>query len=165
MPPSPVATTCCTSPRRSVVSRQDANVLIGPARDGTLRVLGVATRAGVKRVGDDVSGRDGPAAARLRIASATKRSGPTPPIRNSTPTGVSKILAERAAWDFMTGSAPPTTLTTILPGAVFGPVLTTDNLGSVQIIQRLLKGSPAGIPAWDSRWWMSAIWRICTSAR
>jgi nucleoside-diphosphate-sugar epimerase len=33
-----------------------------------------------------------------------------------------------------------TTLTTILPGAVFGPVLTTENPGSVQIIGRLLQG-------------------------
>jgi hypothetical protein len=32
---------------------------------------------------------------------------------------------------------PPATLTTILPGAVFGPILTAANLGSVQIIQTL----------------------------
>lgn len=36
----------------------------------------------------------------------------------------------------------PTTLTTILPGAVFGPVRTASGLGSVQIIGRLLKGMP-----------------------
>jgi dihydroflavonol-4-reductase len=58
----------------------------------------------------------------------------------------SKILAERAAWDFMAGAPGPTTLTTILPSAVFGPVLTTENLGSVRIIQRLLEGRPPGIP-------------------
>src|SRR4029453_5242257 len=58
----------------------------------------------------------------------------------------SKVLAERAAWAFVAGSAGPTTLTTILPGAVFGPVLTKEKLGSVQIIQRLLDGRPAGIP-------------------
>ena len=46
----------------------------------------------------------------------------------------------------MTGATSPTTLTTILPGAVFGPVLTKEALGSVQIIQRLLDGSPAGLP-------------------
>ena len=34
----------------------------------------------------------------------------------------------------------------VLPGAVFGPVLTKEKLGSVQIIQRLLDGRPAGIP-------------------
>ena len=58
----------------------------------------------------------------------------------------SKILAERAAWDFMAEHAGRTSLTTILPGAVFGPVLTKANRGSVQIIQRLLEGRPAAIP-------------------
>lgn len=36
----------------------------------------------------------------------------------------------------------PTTLTTILPGAVFGPILTPTTLNSVQIIGRLVKGMP-----------------------
>jgi nucleoside-diphosphate-sugar epimerase len=58
----------------------------------------------------------------------------------------SKILAERAAWDFMAGYAGPTTMTTILPGAVFGPVLTRENRGSVEVIRRLLDGRPPGIP-------------------
>ena len=46
----------------------------------------------------------------------------------------------------MAGHTGRTSLTTILPGAVFGPVLTKANLGSVQIIQRLLEGRPAAIP-------------------
>jgi dihydroflavonol-4-reductase len=46
----------------------------------------------------------------------------------------------------MAGQSSATTLTTILPGAVFGPVLTHDNRGSVQVIQRLLDGRPPGIP-------------------
>ena len=60
---------------------------------------------------------------------------------------LSKILAERAAWDFMAAERGRATLTTILPGAVFGPVLTKDNLGSVQVIERLLQGHPPGIPS------------------
>jgi nucleoside-diphosphate-sugar epimerase len=123
----------------------DANALIGPARDGTLRVLGVATRAGVKRVVmTSAAAAARPPLDSDRVSDETIWADPADPQFDAY--RVSKILAERAAWDFMTGSAPPTTLTTILPGAVFGPVLTTDNLGSVQIIQRLLKGSPAGIP-------------------
>jgi len=34
----------------------------------------------------------------------------------------------------------------ILPGAVFGPILAAENLGSVQIIQGLLQGRPAAVP-------------------
>jgi len=35
----------------------------------------------------------------------------------------------------------------VLPGAIFGPVLSTENLGSVQFIDRLLRGKMPGIPS------------------
>jgi dihydroflavonol-4-reductase len=123
---------------------RDANALIGPARDGTLRVLRAAAKAGVKRVVmTSAAAAARPPLDSNRASDETIWADPADPQFDAY--RVSKILAERAAWDFMTG-AQPTTFTTILPGAVFGPVLTTDNLGSVQIIQRLLAGSPAGIP-------------------
>jgi nucleoside-diphosphate-sugar epimerase len=56
------------------------------------------------------------------------------------------VVAERAAWQFMSEQDGPTTLTTILPGAVFGPILSTDNLGSVRVLGRLLKGQLPGNP-------------------
>jgi nucleoside-diphosphate-sugar epimerase len=56
----------------------------------------------------------------------------------------SKTLAERAAWDCVAGT--DTALATILPGAVFGPLLDDDGSGSVQIIARLLGGKMPGIP-------------------
>ncbi|MFF1687674.1 MULTISPECIES: hypothetical protein [unclassified Streptomyces] len=40
----------------------------------------------------------------------------------------------------------PTELTTILPGAVFGPVLATSTIGSVGIVQRMLSGAMRGVP-------------------
>ena len=46
----------------------------------------------------------------------------------------------------MDTASGPTTLTTILPGAVFGPILGTDNLGTVQVIGRLLRGAMPGTP-------------------
>jgi len=58
----------------------------------------------------------------------------------------SKTVAEKAAWDFMASYAGPMTLATVLPGAVFGPILSTDSIGSVQIIERILKGSMPGSP-------------------
>src|SRR6266511_385953 len=58
----------------------------------------------------------------------------------------SKTLSEQAAWRFMEEDDGPTTLTTILPGAVFGPVLSAENLGSVQVIGRLLQGRVLGNP-------------------
>ena len=39
-----------------------------------------------------------------------------------------------------------TTLVTVLPGAILGPVLSPDGLGSVQIVQRMLNGKMPGTP-------------------
>ena len=124
---------------------RDPNTLIAPARDGTLRVLRAATKAGVKRVVmTSAAATARPPLDSNRISDETVWADPAD--RQFDAYRRSKILAERAAWDFMAGHAGPTSLTTILPGAVFGPVLTKENLGSVQIIKRLLEGRPGAIP-------------------
>jgi nucleoside-diphosphate-sugar epimerase len=46
----------------------------------------------------------------------------------------------------MAANHTPMTLTTILPGAVFGPVQSRATMGSVRIIQRLLDGKPPALP-------------------
>lgn len=123
----------------------DAAALIGPAREGTLRVLRFAVQAGVERVVMTSAA----AAARPRLDSGRASDESTwadPDDPQFDGYRISKILAERAAWDFMKGSAGRTTLTTILPGAVFGPVLAKENLGSVRIIHRLLEGKPPALP-------------------
>ncbi|WP_254648268.1 hypothetical protein [Streptomyces sp. GbtcB6] len=56
----------------------------------------------------------------------------------------SKTPAEPAAWEFIRGHDGPTELTTVLPGAVFGPVLTTDTAGSVGIVARMPSGAMPG---------------------
>jgi len=119
--------------------------LIVPARDGTLRVLRAAVAAGVKRV---VMTSAANAASPASYASEgvtdetlwTVDDPSLPAYRRS------KTLAERAAWDFMAGHGGPTTLTTVLPGAVFGPILSTGTLGSVRIIARMLQGKLPGTP-------------------
>jgi nucleoside-diphosphate-sugar epimerase len=132
------------SPLGSGDSR-DANALVAPARDGTLRVLRAATSAGVKRVVmTSAAAAARPSQGSDRTSDETVWADPSDP--QFDPYRRSKILAERAAWDFMAGHAGSTTFTTILPGAVFGPVLTKTNPGSVQVIQRLLDGRPPGVP-------------------
>jgi len=122
----------------------DGDELIAAARDGTLRVLRAAVRAGVKRV---------------VMTSSTAACTPAKPLQRAIDESdwtdpdqpglavyrKSKVLAERAAWDFM-ADHPATALVTILPGAIFGPVLTKAQLGSVGIIQRLLQGQPPALP-------------------
>ncbi|GAA3432752.1 NAD-dependent epimerase/dehydratase family protein [Kutzneria kofuensis] len=120
----------------------DAESLIVPARDGTLRVLRAATAAGVQRVVmTSAANTASPSSYRDEGVSDetvwTDLNDPTlQPYRRS------KTAAERAAWDFMASYDGPTTLTTILPGAVFGPVLSAGTVGSVQIIGRLIRGMP-----------------------
>jgi len=122
-----------------------ADDLIVPARDGTLRVLRAATKAGVGRVVmTSAAAAARPPQGSDRVADETVWTDTAG--RKFDPYRLSKILAERAAWDFMAAHAGRTAFTTILPGAVFGPVLRKDKLGSVQVIERLLKGQPPGIP-------------------
>ncbi len=124
---------------------KDPNALLAPARDGTLRVLRAATKAGVKRVVMTSAA----ATARPRQGTDTlsdESIWADPDDPQFDPYRRSKIIAERAAWEFMAANAGATTLTTVLPGAVFGPVLTQEKLGSVRIIQGLLAGRPPGIP-------------------
>lgn len=118
--------------------------LIAAARDGTLRVLRAAVGAGVSRIVMTSS-----------TAACTPAKPPGRPIVESDWTDPdqpdlagyrkSKVLAERAAWDLM-ADKPAAALTTIPPGAIFGPVLAKDQLGSVGIIDRLLKGQPPALP-------------------
>ena len=118
---------------------------LAPARDGTLRVLQAAVKANVKRVVmTSAAAAARPPLESNRMSDETVWSDPDDPQFDAY--RPSKILAERAAWDFMTREGNRTEFTTVLPGAVFGPVLSTDNLGSVKIIQGLLKGQPKALP-------------------
>lgn len=127
-------------------SSNDPQALIAPAREGTLRVLGAARAAGVRRVVMTSSC----AAVNQGLQSGDTDNDETVWASEQDPDlnayRLSKILAERAAWDYMATHAGATELTTVLPSAIFGPVLTAENLGSVALIQRQLQGRMPGIP-------------------
>ena len=122
----------------------DDEGLIAVAQGGTLRVLGAAARAGVKRVVMTSSTAACTPAGPLERA-IDESDWTDPAQKDLAVYRKSKVLAEKAAWEFIAG-APQTQLTTILPGAIFGPVLTREHLGSVGIIQRLLDGQPPALP-------------------
>jgi nucleoside-diphosphate-sugar epimerase len=128
----------------AVSEPKNANELIVPARDGTRRVVGAALKAGVKRVVLTSS-----------VAAASPRAG----ARESDETvwtdladpkvsaySRSKTLAERTAWDLIGASGGATTLATVNPSVVLGPVLSRDFSVSVQLVQRLLSGRAPGLP-------------------
>ncbi|MGA7803529.1 NAD-dependent epimerase/dehydratase family protein, partial [Bradyrhizobium sp.] len=116
----------------------DENELIGPARDGTLRVLRAAREANVKRVVLTSSfaaiGYGHPQQSQpFDETSWTNLAGP-----DAQPYVKSKTLAERAAWEFVAREGAGLKLAVINPVAVFGPVLGPDFSSSIALIKALL---------------------------
>ncbi len=121
--------------------------LIRPARDGALRVLKAARDAGVGRVVMTSStaavayGRGG------RSQPFTEVDWSDPGDRtDSSAYERSKMIAERAAWDWHSREAGALELVTVCPGAVLGPVLGGDFSASIDIVKRLIDGSLPGLP-------------------
>lgn len=122
----------------------EAQALIDTAREGTLRVLRAAVAARVKRVVSTSSCAACRGSGKDDVSDETVWTDPDGPDLNGY--RLSKVFAEKAAWDFVKEGGGATELVTVLPSAVFGPVLTRDNLGSVQIVQRLLDGRLPATP-------------------
>ena len=125
----------------------DENELIIPAREGALRALRAAAKAGVKRAvltssmaaiayghkhgedyvynEDDWTDLDGGVGAYIK----------------------SKTIAEKAAWDFVgTKEAGGMELSVINPGAVLGPLLDKTYSTSGDLVGKLLKGEVPACP-------------------
>ena len=133
------------SPLGASTGTRTADELVQPARDGTIRVLKAAVEAGVKRV-VMTSSCAAVTPAKMGVDSVSDESLWADPIaQRNDHYRLSKTLAERAAWDFME-TIEGTSFATVLPSAVFGPVLTMESLGSVQLIQRLIDGRMPLIP-------------------
>ncbi len=125
---------------------KDVDALIGPARDGTLRVMRAARDAGVKRVVLTSS----------FAAIGYGHPSQTAPFDESDWTDIngpgvtayikSKAVAERAAWDFIAAEGGAMELSVINPVGVFGPALGRDLSTSAEIIRRMLSGGVPGAP-------------------
>jgi dihydroflavonol-4-reductase len=126
---------------------KDRDALVGPAREGTLRVLRASLGAGVRRVVVTSSSAaaayfpGSPPAAGITEDDWTDLEHPL-----ARPYVRSKVLAERAAWELMDAEGARERLATVLPGAILGPVLTPDLSYSVQAVERMLNRSMPGIP-------------------
>ncbi len=126
-----------------IAQPRDAETVIRPAVDGTLRVLRAAQAAGVTRVvltssmeavmhggsGRTVSGTDWTDLSAPTVSAYTR----------------SKTLAERAAWDFV-AAHPEMQLTAINPGMVVGTPVDRNTGSSVSVVERFLKGRDPVIP-------------------
>ena len=118
--------------------------VIRPAREGTLRVLEAAKKAGAEHVVVTSSVE----ACKLPATSAgvanedvwTNLEG-----KGVSDYGKSKTLAEQDLWDWA-GKAERPTVTTILPGFIQGPVLGEDFSGSVELVAKLMRGQAPMAP-------------------
>lgn len=125
-----------------------ANELIGPARDGALRVLKAAKAAGVKRVVltssvaavDTGWGADAPAA--YDESHWTKMDD----LDRVSFYAQSKLLAERAAWDYVHGEGAGLELAVINPVAVLGPAMSKDVSTSLGMVIGPLRRSMPRYP-------------------
>jgi nucleoside-diphosphate-sugar epimerase len=120
--------------------------LIVPAREGALRVLRAARDAVVRRVVLTSS------FAAIGYGQAP-RSTPFDETTWTNPDGAdvlpyvkSKVLAERAAWDFIAREGGGLELAVVNPVGVFGPVLGPDYATSILLVQRLMDGAMPGCP-------------------
>ncbi|MBN3728373.1 NAD-dependent epimerase/dehydratase family protein [Burkholderia sp. Ac-20379] len=120
--------------------------MIETARGGTLRVLAAAVRNGVERVVMTSAANAASPVSYEQEGETDETLWTDASAPGLLPYRRSKTLAEQAAWDFIGREGGSTTLTTILPGAVFGPVLSAENLKSVQVLGRMLRGEMPGIP-------------------
>ena len=121
--------------------------LVRPARDGALRVLAAARDNGVARVVMTSStaavayGRGG------RKEKFTETDWSNPADRSdSSAYERSKMIAERAAWEWQRREGGTLELVTICPGAVIGPVLSRDFSASLDIVKKLIDRSLPGLP-------------------
>jgi len=128
---------------------KDPQDLIRPAVDGTLRALRAAHGAGIGRV------------ILTSSCAAIYKQADKPPMQSSdesnwtTPDApsvgayeASKTLAERAAWEFVEDH-PEMALTTINPGAVFGPPMDARYGSSLELVERLMSGGVPMAPPMD----------------
>lgn len=146
------------SPFPTRLPRNDEHLIV-PARDGTLRVLRAAAKAGLSRVvvtssisaivaGHDTKGQ------RFDEGSWSK-------INGNSRIGAyakSKTLAERAAWEFIAGpeNVGGLELAAINPGVILGPVLCDTVPTSGELIRRLMTRT---VP------WLTPFWVSCVDVR
>ena len=123
-----------------MIQSDDPNEVIVPARDGTLRVLRAARDAGARRVVLTSSfaavGYSPKPGAEYTEADWTDPGTPGLPAYP-----LSKVIAERTAWDFINREGGDTELVTVNPTFILGPTLTTQARSSLQLIKAMLDGA------------------------
>lgn len=137
-----------------LVQPKDPNELVGPARDGALRVLAAATRSATVRkvvmTSSIAAIADGHGPGGKKAFTESDWSNPDGP--RISPYARSKTIAERSAWEFIGKEKPRFAFSTVNPGLVLGPVLGKDYGVSPEVVRRLMAGEVPGAPllGWET---------------
>ncbi|RQO74384.1 aldehyde reductase [Pedobacter sp. KBW06] len=120
--------------------------MIRPAVDGTLRVLGAARDAGVKRV--VMTSNFGAVGYSHKDPTQliTEDSWTNPNEKGLSAYNKSKVLAERAAWDFIKNEGEDLELTVINPTAILGPSFSEKLSSGFELLKNILDGTMKAIP-------------------
>lgn len=121
--------------------------IIKPAKEGTIRALSAAKKAGVKRV--VLTSSIVAMFSHLKKGKFDSSTWTDLDSKKLTPYQKSKTIAEQAAWDFVNNQSPDNKieLVSVNPGGVMGPTLSSDISGaSLDIMRQLLTGKMPGIP-------------------
>jgi nucleoside-diphosphate-sugar epimerase len=125
-------------------SLRDAEAMVRPAVDGTLRVLRAAAAAGVRRVvltSSVAAINSGHARGDHRLRTEADWSD----VDNCHPYPKSKTLAERAAWEFA-DQHPELEVVAINAGLVLGPLQHDAGGPSLEVVSRLLNREMPAVP-------------------
>jgi len=130
-----------------IAQPDDADEVIRPARDGTLRVLKAATRAGAKRVvvtSSAVSIFYGSGLPAGHLYSEADFSDET--RGDLTPYIKSKTIAEKAAWAFVKSTPGAPEIAVVNPGFVQGPAVDVDLSTSHELYLLMARGLYPAVP-------------------
>ncbi|MUG84867.1 NAD-dependent epimerase/dehydratase family protein [Paenibacillus timonensis] len=124
---------------------KDEDEMIGPAREGVLRVLRAARDAGVKRV--VLTSAFGAIGVGHRHHSGPYTEEDWSNVEAKIhPYQKSKTLAEKAAWDFIQQEGDGLEFATVNPVGVMGPILGNDYSHSNEIVRQMLEGKLKAVP-------------------
>ena len=120
--------------------------MIKPAVEGTLRVLQAARRANVKRVVLTSSFAAIGYSHNDPGKMITEEDWTNPADKHLSAYLKSKVLAEKAAWEYINNEAAGPDLAVINPMAILGPLLSNKLSSGHELLKRLFDGSMKAIP-------------------
>lgn len=128
---------------------KDENELIRPAVDGTHRVLKAARNGGVKRVVMTSNFGAVGYSHRDPHTQINEEEWTDPNEKGLSSYNKSKVMAERAAWNFINTEGGNLELSVINPVAIFGPSLGPDISSGFELLRNLLNGSMRAVPNFE----------------